>query len=61
MAKPENMILSPAEQMNIKKLAHPGEGSSTAPKQPAGSISKTINGKTYYQINGKVYDNPEGK
>jgi hypothetical protein len=29
---------------------------------PAAPISKTINGKTYYQFNnGKVYDNPEGK
>ena len=28
---------------------------------PSAPISKTINGKTYYQINGKVYDNPEGK
>ena len=31
---------------------------STAPTPP---VSKVINGKTYYRINGKVYDNPEGK
>jgi hypothetical protein len=29
--------------------------------KPTPPVSKTINGKTYYQINGKVYDNPEGK
>src|SRR5580704_12703219 len=33
-------------------------GMKTAPTAP---VSKVINGKTYYQINGKVYDNPEGK
>ena len=33
-------------------------GMKSAPSAP---VSKVINGKTYYQINGKVYDNPEGK
>lgn len=27
----------------------------------AAPVAKTVNGKTYYQINGKWYDNPEGR
>jgi hypothetical protein len=25
------------------------------------TVSRTINGVTYYQVNGKWYDNPEGR
>ena len=36
----------------------PSQGNQSGDGQP---ISKTIDGKTYYQINGKWYDNAEGR
>lgn len=37
------------------------EPSSGGGKAPAPVVSKTISGKTYYQINGRWFDNPEGR
>lgn len=37
------------------------EPASRGGKQSAQVITKTISGKTYYQINGRWFDNPEGR
>jgi len=40
-----------------------GGGATSTPQgaPPAGAVSKQIGGKTYYQVGGKWYDNPQGK
>lgn len=44
--------------MRAKELAQKGAGSPTA---TGGPIKRVINGRTFYNVGGKWYDNPEGR
>lgn len=50
------------QTVNGQLVAIPRSGlSNSATTAPAAPASKTVNGRTYYFVNGDWYDNPEGK